>query len=154
LDWFEDPHAAGCFFTATDVETPVARRKEWFDNATPSGNAVLLHALSGLYTLTGDGRYEAALRSILPAYTDYAQKVAAGVAHALEAATTHAVGIVVIKVKAGVPLAPLQAALVDAPWRRVFIQSASQMQSAEYQVCIGTQCLPPTDSLSEVVEVL
>ena len=154
LQWFEDPHAAGCFFTATDVETPVARRKEWFDNATPSGNAVLLHALSGLYTLTGDGRYEAALCSILPAYTDYAQKVAAGVAHALEAATTHAVGIVVIKVKDGVPLAPLQAALVDAPWRRVFILSACEMQSAEYQVCVGTQCLPPTDSLSEVVEVL
>ena len=115
---------------------------------------MLLHALSGLYTLTGDGRYEAALRSILPAYTDYAQKVAAGVAHALEAATTHAVGIVVIKVKDGVSLAPLQTALVDAPWRRVFIQSACQMQSAEYQVCVGTQCLPPTDSLSEVVEVL
>jgi uncharacterized protein YyaL (SSP411 family) len=154
LRFFEDPHAAGFFFTADDTETPVARRKEWFDNATPSGNAALLHALSGLYALTGDGRYDAALRSTLPAFTDYAQKVAAGVAHALEAATTHAVGIAVIKVRAGVSLEALQAALTAAPWRRIFIQTTSDEQSADYQVCIGTQCLPPTNELSEVVEVL
>ena len=154
LRFFEDPHAAGFFFTANDVETPVARRKEWFDNATPSGNAVLLHALSGLYALTGDGRYDAALRSTLPAYTDYAQKVAAGVAHALEAATTHAAGVAVIKVRAGVSLQPLQLALASEPWRRVFVQVNPAEQSADYQVCIGTQCFPLTDELSEVVDLL
>lgn len=154
LRFFEDPHGAGFFFTADDTDTPVARRKEWFDNATPSGNAAVLHALSGLYALTGEGHYEAAFRSMLPAFTDYAQKVAAGVAHALEAATTHAVGIAVIKVRAGVSLEPLQVALTAAPWRRTFIQSVSTDQSADYQVCIGTQCLTPTDDLAEVIEVL
>ena len=154
LRYFEDPHAAGFFFTAADTQTPVARRKEWFDNATPSGNAVLLHALSGLYALTGEGRYDQALRSTLPAFADYAQKVAAGVAHALEAASTHAIGIAVIKVKAGVSLHALRDALAKAPWRRTFIQIGADHQSADYQVCVGTQCLPPTSDLSEVIEVL
>ena len=53
LDLFVDPHGPGFFFTAEGISTPVARRKEWFDNATPSGNGVLLHALSGAYALTG-----------------------------------------------------------------------------------------------------
>ena len=155
LRYFEDPHAAGCFFTAKDTQTPVARRKEWFDNATPSGNSVLLHALSGLYALTGDERYDAAFRSLLPAYSDYALKVASGVAHALEAASTHAIGIAVIKVKAGVALDALRDALASTPWRRLFIQQcAADSQTANYQVCLGTQCLAPSDELSAVIEVL
>ena len=72
----------------------------------------------------------------------------------MEAVTTHAVGIAVIKVRAGVSLEGLQVALAAAPWRRVFIQTTTDEQSADYQVCIGTQCLPPTNELSEVVEVL
>jgi len=114
----------------------------------------LLHALSGLYALTGEGRYDSSLRATLPAFADYAQKVAAGVAHALEAVTTHTIGIAVIKVRAGVSLEGLQVALAAAPWRRVFIQTTTEEQSAAYQVCIGTQCLPSTNDISEVVEVL
>jgi uncharacterized protein YyaL (SSP411 family) len=155
LRYFEDPHAAGFFFTAEDTETPVARRKEWFDNATPSGNAALLHALSALYALTGDGRYDDALRSTLPAFSDYARKVAAGVAHALEAASTDAIGIAVIKVKAGAPLNALRDALSKTPWRRIFIQSTDAAeQTADYQVCIGSQCLAPTNDIFEAIEVL
>lgn len=152
---FKDEHGAGYFFTAEDAETPVARRKEWFDNATPSGNSVMLHALSGIYAVTGEGRYAAAFQSTLPAYTDYCLKVAAGVAHALEAATTEAMGIVVIKVAAGTPLEPLRIGLAERPWRRTFIQMDAVRSSPQaYQVCIGTQCLPPTDELEAVLEVV
>jgi uncharacterized protein len=155
LRLFSDPHAAGFFFTAEDTATPVARRKEWFDNATPSGNAAMLHALTGLYALTGNPDTADALQSTLPAYSDYALKVASGVAHALEAATVHAIGIAVIKVNAGISLDPLRAALADHPWRRTFIQIIDNAeQTSDYQVCIGTQCLPPTDLISEVIEVL
>jgi len=59
MRYFADEHSIGYYFTAEGAESPVARRKEWFDNATPSGNSVILHALSGLYALTGDGRYAA-----------------------------------------------------------------------------------------------
>jgi hypothetical protein len=75
------------------------------------------------------------------------------VAHALEAGCTHAIGIAVIKVKAGVSLDALRDGLANTPWRRTFIQVVGE-QSADYQVCVGTQCLPPTADLSEVIEAL
>ncbi|MGJ8651794.1 MAG: thioredoxin domain-containing protein [Opitutaceae bacterium] len=153
LTLFSDQHTVGYYFTASDTETPVARRKEWFDNATPSGNSVMLHALGGLYALTGDARYAEEIQATLPAFTDYAMKVAAGISHALEAATVHAAGIPVIKVKSGVDLAPLREALAGIPWRRTFIQvSEDSAQSADYQLCVGTQCLAPTDDLAELVD--
>jgi len=152
LEKFGDPHMVGCFFTAEGVDTPVARRKEWFDNATPAGNSVLMHALSGLHALTGEGNYAAEFQSTLPVYADYAAKVAAGVAHALEAAATDAIGIAVIKVRASTELASLWDAIASKPWRRCFIQQvAADELPASYQLCVGTQCLPPTDDLDEMM---
>jgi len=149
---FGDPQAAGAFFTAEGVETPVARRKEWFDDATPSGNSVLLHALSALHVLTGDSKYAAEFRSMLPVYADYAGKVASGVAHALEAVATDTIGIAVIKVRDAADLDALRAAIAAKPWRRCFIQKVSDELPAAYQLCVGTQCLPPTNGLSELMD--
>ncbi|MEC7274222.1 MAG: thioredoxin domain-containing protein, partial [Verrucomicrobiota bacterium] len=95
LQDFSDPHSIGYYFTTVHTSTPVARRKEWFDNATPSGNSVMLHALSGIYALEGDSHYEKELAKTFPAYVHYAGKVASGVAHALEAAAVHQCGITV-----------------------------------------------------------
>jgi uncharacterized protein YyaL (SSP411 family) len=153
LEKFRDPDMAGCFFTAEGVATPVTRRKEWFDNATPAGNSVLMHALSGLYALTGEGKYAAEFQSTLPAYTEYAAKVAAGVAHALEAAATDAIGVAVIKVRASADLAALRDAVAGKPWRRCFIQQVPDgALPAAYQLCVGTQCQPPTDDLSVLID--
>jgi hypothetical protein len=148
---FADAHSIGYYFTAEGAETPVARRKEWFDNATPSGNSVMLHALSGLYALTGDGRYVAELEATLPAYADYARKVAAGVAHGLEAAATHQSGVAVIKVGQGVDLQSLRDALAAKPWRRSFIQQSSELPANHIQVCLGTQCLAPSEGLDKAL---
>lgn len=171
LEDFADTHTIGYYFTAEDAETPVARRKEWFDNATPSGNSVMLHALSGVYALTGDGRYAEELEAMLPAYADYAGKVAAGVAHSLEAVATHQAGIAVVKVGRDVDLNALRDALAAKPWRRTFIQSGGRadvpirrlspegradvpirrLSGKQIQVCLGTQCLAPTDDLESVL---
>jgi len=148
---FADAHSIGYYFTAEGAETPVARRKEWFDNATPSGNSVMLHALSGLYALTGDGRYVAELEATLPAYADYARKVAAGVAHGLEAAATHQSGVAVIKVGQGVDLQSLRDALAAKPWRRSFIQQSPELPANHIQVCLATQCLAPTEGLDQAL---
>ncbi len=148
---FADEHTIGYYFTAEGAETPVARRKEWFDNATPSGNSVMLHALSGLYALTGEGRYAAELEATLPAYADYARKVAAGVAHALEAAAVHQSGVAVIKVGEGADLPALRTALAKKPWHRVFIQQSADCEVGHYQVCLGTQCHAPTEDLEQAL---
>ena len=145
LRHFADPRGPGFFFTADDVATPVTRRKEWYDNATPAGNSSLLHALGGLYTVTGEARYAAELAKLLPAYSGAAERIASAVSHALEAATDQAVGIAVIKFAPGVSLDALQVALTKRPWRRCFILPADDsLPEGHYQLCIGTQCLAPT----------
>ena len=148
---FRDPHQIGYYFTAEGAATPVARRKEWFDNATPSGNSVMLHALGGLHALTGESRYADELAATLPAYADYARKVAAGVAHALEAAAVHQAGITVIKVGANAALPALREALAAKPWRRIFIQQSADCAPTHYQVCQGTQCHAPTEDLDSAL---
>lgn len=150
LSLFSDQHTVGYYFTAEDAETPVARRKEWFDNATPSGNSVMLHALAGLYAITGEQRYAEEIQQLMPAYSDYSLKVAIGVAHALEAATVHAGGIAVLKVKAGGSLDVVLTTITKRHWRRTFIQVVKD-QAASYQLCVGTQCFAPTDDLEAVI---
>ena len=152
MRYFTDEHSIGYYFTAEAAETPVARRKEWFDNATPSGNSVMLHALSGLHALTGDGRYAAEFEATLPAYADYAGKVAAGVAHGLEAAATHQSGVAVIKVGVDVDMNALRNALADKAWRRTFIQQSMDLSPKQIQVCLGTQCLTSNDDLAAAMD--
>lgn len=154
MQYFADEHSIGYYFTAQGAETPVARRKEWFDNATPSGNSVMLHALSGLYALTGDGRYAAEFEAMLPAYADYAGKVAAGVAHGLEAAATHQSGVAVIKLGVAVDLNALRIALAAKAWRRTFIQQSKDLSPKQIQVCLGTQCLAPKDDLVAAMDYM
>ncbi|NBB78235.1 MAG: DUF255 domain-containing protein [Verrucomicrobia bacterium] len=144
---FGDADSVGYYFTAEGAETPVARRKEWFDNATPAGNSVMLHALSGLYALTGEGRYAAEFERMLPAYSDYARKVAAGVAHALEAIASHRAGIAVIQFGSGIDPKALRDRLAQKPWRRVFVLRSEALAPDTIQVCLGTQCHAPTDDL-------
>ena len=154
LRLFGDPESAGCFFTAKDADTPVARRKEWFDNATPSGNAALLHALSGLYALSGESYLEEKIHAMLPAFTNYARKVAAGIAHALEAVGTHLSGIVVIKVHPGASVDKLRSELANHFWRRTFVYFNDEKQTSDYQVCIGSRCFLLTNDVAEVTKIL
>jgi len=69
LTHFSDERG-GFFDTSDDHETLVTRPKDIQDNATPSGNAMLVTALLKLSALTGETRYtelaEAALRSVQP----------------------------------------------------------------------------------------
>ena len=59
----------GFFDTADDAEALLARPRDPSDNASPSGQSSLVHALLGYAALTGSGRHreaaEAALRSVV-----------------------------------------------------------------------------------------
>jgi uncharacterized protein YyaL (SSP411 family) len=52
-----DAGAGGYFFAADDTKDVIIRTKNAADNATPSGNGILLGALAHLFYLTGDDRY-------------------------------------------------------------------------------------------------
>jgi len=55
---FWDDENGGFFFTSNDHETLIVRNKDFYDNATPSGNSAAADVLLRLAKLTGDNRYE------------------------------------------------------------------------------------------------
>jgi uncharacterized protein YyaL (SSP411 family) len=67
LAWFSDAEQGGFFFTATDHEELVARSKDLFDNATPSGSSLAATALARLAKLTGRAEYSSAVDACLRA---------------------------------------------------------------------------------------
>ena len=59
---FEDLERGGYFITASDGETLIARPKETYDGAIPSGNSVAAMVLQRLALLTGEGKWQDAAR--------------------------------------------------------------------------------------------
>lgn len=66
LRWFADD-SEGFFYTARDHEQLIARQKDLYDNATPSGNSMAATVLLRLGKLTGRGEYLAAAEGTLRA---------------------------------------------------------------------------------------
>ena len=65
---FRDRKGGGYFFTGSDGEALLARAKEIYDGAQPSGNSVAALVLLRLARLTGDGTYEERAESLLHAF--------------------------------------------------------------------------------------
>jgi uncharacterized protein len=84
LAHFADP-AGGFFDTSDEHESLIARPKGLQDNATPSGNAMVVRALLKLAALTGEGRYRSAAEDALRMTTSMAQRYPTGFAHWLTA---------------------------------------------------------------------
>jgi uncharacterized protein YyaL (SSP411 family) len=62
---FWDEENGGFFFTSNDHEELIVRNKDFYDNATPSGNNVAADVLLKLAKLTGDGKYERFASTVL-----------------------------------------------------------------------------------------
>ena len=68
---FWDESRGGFFFTGAAHETLITRTKDFYDNATPSGNSVAAHVLLRLALLAGESRYrELARRTLEPLAPD------------------------------------------------------------------------------------
>jgi uncharacterized protein YyaL (SSP411 family) len=65
LRLFDDPERGGFYFTASDHEALLARQKDLYDNAVPSGNSLAALALLRLGKLTGREAYLAAAEKTL-----------------------------------------------------------------------------------------
>ena len=74
---FWDTDGGGFFFTANNHEELLLRSKDFYDNATPSGNSAAADVLLKLAKLTGDEKYErfaaTILRLIAPQIQRYPQ---------------------------------------------------------------------------------
>ena len=75
IDRFWDEQDGGFYFTSSDHEELITRTKDYFDNATPSGNSVAAAALLKLAVLTQQHDYSnnavTILRALRPAMSRY-----------------------------------------------------------------------------------
>ena len=74
---FWDAEAGGFYFTSSDHEELLMRSKDYYDNATPSGNSAAAEVLLKLAHLLGDEKYEklavTVLRLVAPQIRRYPQ---------------------------------------------------------------------------------
>ncbi len=152
---FADPAAVGYFFTSDDHEELIARRKEWWDNATPAGNSSLLHVFSQLHTITGDEKYRKSFTRLRKAYSGFAKKIPNGIPHALTAITAETAGVRILRMKTAGDLAPVREVLLNNPRCHPFtIDDPATDRPEGYRLCIGTVCLKPVGTINELERVL
>ncbi len=68
VERFHDPEAGGFFFTASDAEELIVRKKEIHDGAIPSGNSVAALALSRLSRITARPEWDEIAAGILRSF--------------------------------------------------------------------------------------
>src|SRR4030095_4018766 len=82
---FWDKENAGFFFTGESHENLIVRSKDYFDNATPSGNSVAALALLRLAVLTNRNDYRNRAAAILQEIADSSRRYPPGFGYALAA---------------------------------------------------------------------
>ena len=86
IEEFWDNEGGGFFFTGKSHESLIVRSKDYFDNATPSGNSVAALVLLRLATLTNRESYRNLATAVLREISDQARRYPSGFGYALSAA--------------------------------------------------------------------
>ena len=86
IEEFWDDESGGFYFTGTSHESLIVRAKDYFDNATPSGNSVAATVLLRLGTLTGRDNYRSLATAVLREIGDQVRRYPSGFGYALSAA--------------------------------------------------------------------
>ncbi|WP_420265401.1 thioredoxin domain-containing protein [Candidatus Magnetominusculus dajiuhuensis] len=74
IDHFWDYNFGGLFFTDKDSETLIARQKELYDSAIPSGNSIALYNMIRLARILGDHKLEEKANELIDAFYGQAIK--------------------------------------------------------------------------------
>ncbi|MGD9627769.1 MAG: thioredoxin domain-containing protein [Pyrinomonadaceae bacterium] len=83
---FWDEENGGFFFTSNDHEELIVRNKDFFDNATPSGNSVAADVLLKLAKLYGEEKYERFATTVLRLAASQIKRFPSGFGRMLSAA--------------------------------------------------------------------
>ena len=86
---FWDADNGGFYFTSNDHEELVVRNKDFYDNATPSGNSVAADVLLKLAKFTGDEKYERFAVTVLRLAASQIRRHPQGFGRALSALEFH-----------------------------------------------------------------
>ncbi|MDI1243523.1 MAG: thioredoxin domain-containing protein, partial [bacterium] len=82
---FWDEENGGFFFTSNDHEELIVRNKDFFDNATPSGNSVAADVLLKLAKLYGEEKYERFATTVLRLAASQIRRFPSGFGRTLQA---------------------------------------------------------------------
>jgi uncharacterized protein YyaL (SSP411 family) len=85
IEEFWDDESGGFFFTGKSHESLIVRSKDYFDNATPSGNSVAATVLLRLATLTARENYRNLATAVLREMGDQIRRYPSGFGYALSA---------------------------------------------------------------------
>jgi len=85
IEEFWDEESGGFFFTGKSHESLIVRSKDYFDNATPSGNSVAAIVLLRLAALTGRDNYRNLATAVLREMGDQVRRYPSGFGYALSA---------------------------------------------------------------------
>jgi hypothetical protein len=126
IERFWDPADGGFFFVAADHESLIARTKDLFDEAIPSGNGMAAQALARLAAATGERRFADRLRELLRVYAGVleqapraAESLLLGYALALDAGVLGGEGAAAASGAAASGVAPAEVAPAAGPLARV-----------------------------------
>jgi len=163
------PDGEGGFFdTADDAERLIRRPKDPSDNATPSGQSALVHALLTLSALTGSLRHREAAESALGVVSSLAGQQPRFFGWALAAAEAVVVGPVEVAVVGEAGGGPLtRRAWLDRPPGAVVVSGSPDAagvpllearplvdgRAAAY-VCRGMVCDAPVTAVAQLAEAL
>jgi uncharacterized protein YyaL (SSP411 family) len=89
INEFWDEENGGFYFTSNDHEELVVRNKDFYDNATPSGNSVAADVLLRLAKLSGDEKYERHAVNVLRLAASQLRRYPQGFGRALSALEFH-----------------------------------------------------------------
>ncbi len=82
IEEFWDEKGAGFFFTGKSHENLIVRSKDYFDNATPSGNSVAATVLLRLAILTNNERYRELAEAVFGEVADQVRRYPSGFGYA------------------------------------------------------------------------
>ena len=85
IEEFWDNEGGGFFFTGKSHEDLIVRSKDYFDNATPSGNSVAAMVLLRLAALTGHENYQNLATALLREVAEQTRRYPSGFGYALSA---------------------------------------------------------------------
>jgi uncharacterized protein YyaL (SSP411 family) len=141
IDEFWDDEEGGFFYTGRSHEELIVRSKDFFDNATPSGNSVAAEVLLRLGLLTGVGDYERRAVTILRLLSSAVRRYPSGFGRLLCALDFH-LGTPKEIALIGEPGSPETQALREEVWKP-FLPNK-----------VVTQSLPGDTTAAELVPLL
>lgn len=171
---FWDRVQGGYFVASDEADDLIVRRRALYDQAVPSGSAVMLGVLSKLARLTGEEKYLHTAEALIEAFAPHLTRNVFGLATFLNAVEDHRVGvdIVIIKTQNGGEHERLLSAAWHAAPPGALILSLDEMTAASLPknhpafgktlidarptayVCRAQSCTPPVTDADALIALL